>query len=149
MHRLQSVLAKSMLLLPESTCSLRCTAPNKSQPEDDWVSLADSTKRTRRKRPQVRHPRKTCSNCGSHKTPQWRCGPEGLETLCNACGVRHGKGLPLICTVPKGSQWLLPGIEPDKPTAPTPLPAEHAPARARQPKAPHPASATGALFTGR
>jgi len=28
-------------------------------------------------------------------TPQWRAGPSGPKTLCNACGVKHKKGLPL------------------------------------------------------
>ncbi|KAG2501314.1 hypothetical protein HYH03_001108 [Edaphochlamys debaryana] len=37
----------------------------------------------------------TCRNCGAKETPQWRCGPEGPRTLCNACGVRFKKGLPL------------------------------------------------------
>ena len=39
--------------------------------------------------------RMTCRNCGTHHTPQWRCGPEGPRSLCNACGVRYKKGLPL------------------------------------------------------
>ncbi|BDA44852.1 probable GATA transcription factor 12 at C-terminar half [Coccomyxa sp. Obi] len=39
--------------------------------------------------------RMTCRNCATHQTPQWRCGPEGPRTLCNACGVRYKKGLPL------------------------------------------------------
>jgi hypothetical protein len=39
----------------------------------------------------------TCLNCGCHQTPQWRCGPLGPRTLCNACGVRYKKGLPLNC----------------------------------------------------
>jgi hypothetical protein len=36
---------------------------------------------------------KRCLNCGSTGTPQWRRGPEGAGTLCNACGVKwkHGK----------------------------------------------------------
>ena len=43
-----------------------------------------------------RRPRRmVCKNCGAHQTPQWRCGPEGPRTLCNACGVRYKKGLPL------------------------------------------------------
>ena len=64
----------------------------------------------------------TCRNCGAHQTPQWRCGPEGPRTLCNACGVRFKKGLPLICTVPKGSLPPLPGAQepalPAEPAAP-------------------------------
>ncbi|GLI66079.1 hypothetical protein VaNZ11_009798 [Volvox africanus] len=34
-----------------------------------------------------------CRECGTDKTPQWRCGPEGPRTLCNACGVRYTKSL--------------------------------------------------------
>ncbi|KAL6753374.1 hypothetical protein V8C86DRAFT_2727053 [Haematococcus lacustris] len=34
-----------------------------------------------------------CHNCGVLDTPQWRCGPNGPRTLCNACGLRYKKGL--------------------------------------------------------
>ncbi|KAG8042994.1 hypothetical protein GUJ93_ZPchr1158g16408 [Zizania palustris] len=27
-----------------------------------------------------------------HEDPQWRAGPEGAKTLCNACGVRYKSG---------------------------------------------------------
>ncbi|XP_057487117.1 GATA transcription factor 2-like [Actinidia eriantha] len=33
-----------------------------------------------------------CSHCASEKTPQWRTGPLGPKTLCNACGVRFKSG---------------------------------------------------------
>ncbi|GLJ53145.1 hypothetical protein SUGI_1132590 [Cryptomeria japonica] len=33
-----------------------------------------------------------CLHCGVNKTPQWRCGPLGPKTLCNACGVRYKSG---------------------------------------------------------
>ncbi|KAL3527170.1 hypothetical protein ACH5RR_011826 [Cinchona calisaya] len=33
-----------------------------------------------------------CSHCGVQKTPQWRAGPHGAKTLCNACGVRFKSG---------------------------------------------------------
>eukprot|EP00891_Asterochloris_glomerata_P009561 jgi/Astpho2/9561/e_gw1.00146.192.1_t len=39
-------------------------------------------------------PVKACVQCGTTKTPQWREGPAGPRTLCNACGVklkRHEK----------------------------------------------------------
>nr|TKW07382.1 hypothetical protein SEVIR_7G302700v2 [Setaria viridis] len=32
---------------------------------------------------------KQCVHCGSSETPQWREGPEGPATLCNACGLRY------------------------------------------------------------
>lgn len=28
-----------------------------------------------------------CSQCGSTKTPEWRSGPDGCRSLCNACGL--------------------------------------------------------------
>lgn len=33
-----------------------------------------------------------CLHCGAEKTPQWRTGPMGPKTLCNACGVRFKSG---------------------------------------------------------
>lgn len=33
-----------------------------------------------------------CSHCDVQKTPQWRAGPMGPKTLCNACGVRYKSG---------------------------------------------------------
>lgn len=40
------------------------------------------------------HPRPTkkCTHCEITKTPQWREGPLGPKTLCNACGVRYRSG---------------------------------------------------------
>ncbi|KAE9612957.1 hypothetical protein Lal_00027747 [Lupinus albus] len=39
----------------------------------------------------VQTPRR-CTHCGVQKTPQWRTGPLGAKTLCNACGVRFKSG---------------------------------------------------------
>ncbi|KAJ7970445.1 GATA transcription factor [Quillaja saponaria] len=33
-----------------------------------------------------------CMHCEISKTPQWRAGPMGPKTLCNACGVRYKSG---------------------------------------------------------
>ncbi|KAF0894598.1 hypothetical protein E2562_001898 [Oryza meyeriana var. granulata] len=41
----------------------------------------------RQRNRQVRKDRR-CSHCGTSETPQWRMGPEGPGTLCNACGIR-------------------------------------------------------------
>lgn len=35
------------------------------------------------------HGMKCCTKCGATKTPQWREGPYGPKTLCNACGVKR------------------------------------------------------------
>ena len=34
---------------------------------------------------------RSCTNCGRYKTPQWRIGPLGPKSLCNACGVHYRK----------------------------------------------------------
>ncbi|XP_039066791.1 GATA transcription factor 4-like [Hibiscus syriacus] len=36
--------------------------------------------------------RRKCSHCLVESTPQWRMGPLGPKTLCNACGVRYKSG---------------------------------------------------------
>lgn len=36
--------------------------------------------------------RRRCQHCGTEKTPQWREGPDGKRTLCNACGQRYKSG---------------------------------------------------------
>ncbi|KAK7402121.1 hypothetical protein VNO78_14136 [Psophocarpus tetragonolobus] len=37
-------------------------------------------------------PPRKCMHCEVTKTPQWREGPMGPKTLCNACGVRYRSG---------------------------------------------------------
>ena len=33
-----------------------------------------------------------CQHCNATETPQWRRGPSGKRTLCNACGVKWASG---------------------------------------------------------
>ncbi|CRL21198.1 Zinc finger, NHR/GATA-type [Penicillium camemberti] len=42
----------------------------------------------RRKRLKAQH---VCSDCGTADSPEWRKGPNGPKTLCNACGLRWSK----------------------------------------------------------
>ncbi|KAI4354774.1 hypothetical protein L6164_003613 [Bauhinia variegata] len=58
-----------------------------------------SKARSKRSRAPVSSPSKEqnggvrrCTHCASEKTPQWRTGPLGPKTLCNACGVRYKSG---------------------------------------------------------
>ncbi|KAK9750816.1 hypothetical protein RND81_02G224000 [Saponaria officinalis] len=37
-------------------------------------------------------PVRKCKHCEITKTPQWRAGPMGPKSLCNACGVRYKSG---------------------------------------------------------
>jgi hypothetical protein len=33
--------------------------------------------------------KKVCFDCNTRKSPLWRMGPLGANTLCNACGLRY------------------------------------------------------------
>lgn len=32
-----------------------------------------------------------CHECGTTESPEWRKGPAGPKSLCNACGLRFAK----------------------------------------------------------
>ncbi|KAI3983207.1 hypothetical protein MKX01_039698 [Papaver californicum] len=56
-----------------------------------WSESSDIEKKKKIRRPSITSGRK-CTHCLSEKTPQWRAGPLGPKTLCNACGVRYKSG---------------------------------------------------------
>lgn len=39
----------------------------------------------------INKPNNVCQRCGTTETPEWRRGPRGVKTLCNACGLFHAK----------------------------------------------------------
>ncbi|KAG1799500.1 GATA zinc finger-domain-containing protein, partial [Suillus subaureus] len=43
-----------------------------------------------RKRSRATPPGK-CHSCNIRETPEWRRGPDGARTLCNACGLHYAK----------------------------------------------------------
>ncbi|KAJ5183548.1 hypothetical protein N7492_001164 [Penicillium capsulatum] len=58
----------------------------------DITTAADQARNVqeddRRKRLKGQH---VCSDCGTADSPEWRKGPDGPKTLCNACGLRWSK----------------------------------------------------------
>ncbi|KAF9363081.1 hypothetical protein BGX34_004899 [Mortierella sp. NVP85] len=44
-----------------------------------------------RKRAKRLHPPGRCQSCHTSDTPEWRRGPDGAGTLCNACGLQYAK----------------------------------------------------------
>ncbi|KAJ4964755.1 hypothetical protein NE237_016604 [Protea cynaroides] len=54
-------------------------------------SVPDAGTHYHHQQQQQQAPRR-CSHCHVQKTPQWRMGPLGAKTLCNACGVRFKSG---------------------------------------------------------
>ncbi|KAJ0102298.1 hypothetical protein Patl1_06089 [Pistacia atlantica] len=51
-----------------------------------------------------------CMHCEITKTPQWRAGPLGPKTLCNACGVRYKSGRLFPEYRPAASPTFVPAL---------------------------------------
>jgi hypothetical protein len=51
-----------------------------------------------------------CMHCEITKTPQWRAGPMGPKTLCNACGVRYKSGRLFPEYRPAASPTFVPAL---------------------------------------
>ncbi|KAI9571387.1 white collar 2 type of transcription factor [Boletus coccyginus] len=60
-----------------------------AQPADD--DLGDETLRRKRVRKSHNAEQYVCVTCGRTDSPEWRKGPQGPKTLCNACGLRWAK----------------------------------------------------------
>ena len=59
------------------------TAEAKTVWGDDGIVDSSLKKRRGRAAPPGR-----CQSCNRAETPEWRRGPDGARTLCNACGLR-------------------------------------------------------------
>ncbi|GMI96995.1 GATA transcription factor 11 [Hibiscus trionum] len=72
-----------------------------------WLSGFDDMKKSPSEQPtEVRK----CLHCEVTKTPQWREGPMGPKTLCNACGVRFRSGRLLPEYRPAASPTFVPAL---------------------------------------
>lgn len=56
--------------------------------DDAKADLAGSDAKKRRGRAA---PPGRCHSCNRAETPEWRRGPDGARTLCNACGLHYAK----------------------------------------------------------
>ncbi|RAL46079.1 unnamed protein product [Cuscuta campestris] len=95
------------------------TTPSKSTPVFTWVQTNPSTPEKKRRRepvqksvpsPQENGWVKRCMHCEITKTPQWREGPLGPKTLCNACGVRYRSGRLFPEYRPAASPTFVPSV---------------------------------------
>lgn len=59
---------------------------------------------------QPSQPVRKCMHCEITKTPQWRAGPMGPKTLCNACGVRYKSGRLFPEYRPAASPTFVPSL---------------------------------------
>lgn len=74
---------------PHSTHSLRGQySSSGTQPAED---ASDDTSRRKKMRKMHTTEQYVCVTCGRTDSPEWRKGPQGPKTLCNACGLRWAK----------------------------------------------------------
>jgi len=70
---------------------------NQLQQQVNPIDLEDAnakkTKRRRRRTVYTSRRNLHCLMCGVTETPEWRRGPTGDHTLCNACGLHYAKSL--------------------------------------------------------
>ncbi|KAJ3095149.1 blue light receptor [Phlyctochytrium bullatum] len=45
---------------------------------------------------------KRCEHCHTSESPEWRRGPTGPKTLCNACGLRYARNIAKLDSVAHG-----------------------------------------------
>ncbi|KAK8633806.1 hypothetical protein V6N13_014642 [Hibiscus sabdariffa] len=76
-------LADSELIVPKKEDDNSSSSGVKEGTEEEKAAVQQQQ--------QQQQPRR-CSHCLAQRTPQWRTGPLGPKTLCNACGVRYKSG---------------------------------------------------------
>ncbi|KAJ3687376.1 hypothetical protein LUZ61_016540 [Rhynchospora tenuis] len=88
------ILSEEPPLVPNRTEWLADSEPiyPLSQLKPDRVSVPKKKKHKVPNKVQEEKAQRRCTHCLSNKTPQWREGPMGPKTLCNACGVRFKSG---------------------------------------------------------
>ncbi|KAJ1691996.1 hypothetical protein LUZ63_016151 [Rhynchospora breviuscula] len=90
------ILSEEPPLVPNRTEWLADSEPiyplSQPKPDTDTVSVPKKKKHRVPSKVQKEKAQRRCTHCLSNKTPQWREGPMGPKTLCNACGVRFKSG---------------------------------------------------------
>ncbi|XP_057782528.1 uncharacterized protein LOC131000558 isoform X1 [Salvia miltiorrhiza] len=95
---------KRLLQLPVAVDVMK-SSPKK---EDASLDVSDLARLRNASNPSCPAVVKKCSHCQSSKTPQWREGPLGPQTLCNACGLRYRSGRLLPEYRPAASPTFMP-----------------------------------------
>lgn len=88
----------STSFLDKSISSSQFTNNSDSNSEDSLSSGVDpifiqekgsESNRRKRGRKKISKSNLVCEICKTKETPEWRRGPNGPSTLCNACGIRY------------------------------------------------------------
>lgn len=62
-----------------------------SQPSNSGAPMYSQQGMSDKMKPFSSKSQLSCQRCGTTETPEWRRGPNGARTLCNACGLYHLK----------------------------------------------------------
>ncbi|CDH56382.1 predicted protein [Lichtheimia corymbifera JMRC:FSU:9682] len=91
----------ALLNLRKQQASLPVTIAKSSRPASptptstvipsSWQSHSIHRLRQQRRRGRVTAFQGRCHSCNISETPEWRRGPDGARTLCNACGLHYAK----------------------------------------------------------
>lgn len=65
-------------------------APADDELEADEIKGGFAGSDTKKRRGRAAPPGR-CHSCNRAETPEWRRGPDGARTLCNACGLHYAK----------------------------------------------------------
>lgn len=77
----------------ESTRSPKEKDPEEATPKEpaNGATASSSSSSKRQKVDDTVQEGQTCLGCNATSTPEWRRGPMGPRTLCNACGLVYAK----------------------------------------------------------
>lgn len=97
LNRIKDVICKQQqALLEQTTYDQQNYKPPASEADDESNSYVDKLEGSggfagseAKKRRGRAAPPGRCHSCNRAETPEWRRGPDGARTLCNACGLRR------------------------------------------------------------
>jgi hypothetical protein len=97
-HQVFSDLSAKEAAAEQSIHNLKMNVGHSSEyGTDDGHSYADDNRSNGSQQPEKKMrrgraaPPGRCHSCQRAETPEWRRGPDGARTLCNACGLHYAK----------------------------------------------------------
>ncbi|KAG2179856.1 hypothetical protein INT43_003642 [Umbelopsis isabellina] len=92
---LQPDYTHSNLLIPYARrmCNLPELSPISESPNTRNFASRPSESYFRSNQPKNPSSIHSCESCATDSSPEWRRGPSGHKTLCNACGLRYARSL--------------------------------------------------------
>ncbi|CDZ96439.1 GATA-4/5/6 transcription factors [Phaffia rhodozyma] len=84
----------------QPTSSQHPSVQQQQQQQQPSMAQQDSLKKPKKVKKSKEEHNYVCVTCGRTDSPEWRKGPLGPKTLCNACGLRYAKKQQASGTAP-------------------------------------------------